>query len=112
MLKVHHNFDFKSVDQRLEKTVVDPYRVQIEDYENINDLVNRSIRTKTKLDLEKIPGAEYDDDKIIDMWLSEAGINNGQRTEVSEVKQSDDEETKVQSPDVLSATQGGSGESL
>lgn len=102
MVKTYNTFDFKSADKRVEKTKVDPYKVQLEDYENINELVERSIRTKTPFKPEKISGAIYDSDQIIDEWLSETGIQKSE-PKADEVSKSDvkDEQSEVKTADAL-----------
>lgn len=62
MVKVYMSFDFVTAKKRIEPNKVDKYAVQAEDYENINDLISRSIRTKTKFKEEKVYDSEYDFD--------------------------------------------------
>lgn len=114
MVKCFSTYDFEGVNKRVEKTVVDPYCVQLEDYENINDLVERAIRTKAPLKSvlpDKIDGAEYDSEKVINEWLTDAGI---QQTEpqAEKASQSDvkDEQSEVKTADVLAPD--GSAQSL
>lgn len=103
MIKCFSTYDFEGVNKRVEKTVVDPYKVQLEDYENINDLVERSIRTKTPLKNvlpDKIDGAQYDDDKIIDQWLNEAGIQtNEPKADEASKSADEDEQSEVKTAD-------------
>lgn len=68
------SLDTKSMSKRIEPNKVDRYCIDLEDYENINDLINRSIRTKTKFVPDHIPGAEYDSDKDIADLLGEQPI--------------------------------------
>lgn len=91
-MKTYSPYDFESAIKRIEKTNVDPYKVQLEDYENINDLVERSIRTKTPFKPEKIEGAEYDSDEIIDQWLNEAGIQTNEPKANEASKSADEDE--------------------
>lgn len=62
MVKIYMSFDFTSAKKRIEPNKVDKYSVQAEDYENINDLIRRSIRTKTKFKEDKVYDSEYDFD--------------------------------------------------
>lgn len=99
-MKTYSPYDFESAHKRIEKTVVDSYKVQLEDYENINDLVERSIRTKTPFKPEKIAGAEYDSDEIIDQWLNEAGIQTNEPKANEASKSADeDEQSEVKTAD-------------
>lgn len=99
-MKTYSPYDFESAKKRIEKTNVDPYKVQLEDYENINDLVERSIRTKTPFNPEKIAGAEYDSDEIIDQWLNEAGIQTNEPKANEASKSADeDEQSEVKTAD-------------
>lgn len=63
----YHSLDFASVKKRMknEEFKVDPYKVELEDYENINDLIARSVRTKTKFTPEHDESAIYDSDEDI-----------------------------------------------
>lgn len=63
----YHSLDFASVKKRMqnEDFKVDPYKVELEDYENINDLIARSVRTKTKFVPEHDANAIYDSDDDI-----------------------------------------------
>lgn len=65
-MKVIKSLDFASQKKRIEKTVVDPYQVHAEDYENINDLVRRSVRCKERIKPDTNPLAEYDEDLLTD----------------------------------------------
>lgn len=60
-MKYVHTFDIKSQQARIEKTVVDPYAIQVEDYEDINDIIKRAVKTKTRPQFGHIDGAQYDD---------------------------------------------------
>lgn len=44
----YHSLDFASVKKRMqnEDFKVDPYMVELEDYENINDLIARSVQER------------------------------------------------------------------
>lgn len=83
-MKVYHTFDFNSAKKRIEPNIVDKYQVQAEDYENVNDLIKRSIRTKTKFHEEKVYESEYDikfdDDEIFEN--KEADVNETKQSEV------------------------------
>lgn len=103
-MKTYSPYDFENAKKRIEKTKVDPYKVQLEDYENINDLVQRSVRTKSPLKNllpEKIDGAQYDSDEIIDQWLNEAGIQTNEPKANEASKSADeDEQSEVKTADV------------
>lgn len=60
-MDIYHSFDFKSAQKRIKKTSSGDYLVHLEDYENINDLIERSIRCKRKFVPETNPEASYDD---------------------------------------------------
>ena len=104
MVKTFSTYDYQGINKRIEKTIVDPYHVQLEDYENINDLVERSIRTKSPLKNvlpDKIDGAQYDSDKIIDQWLNEAGIQTNEPENQKASKSAvADEQSEVKTADV------------
>lgn len=61
-MKVYMSLDFASAPARIEKNVAGEYCIHAEDFENINDLVQRSIRTRTKLPDLSSDRAEYDDE--------------------------------------------------
>lgn len=93
-MKVYHTFDFESAKKRIEPNIVDKYLVQAEDYENINDLIKRSIRTKTKFHEEPVYESEYDikyDDE--DILNEEATIDETKQSEVEETV-ADEEQNK------------------
>lgn len=85
-MKVYHTFDFESAKKRVEPNIVDKYAVQAEDYENLNDLIKRSIRTKTRFHEEKVYDSEYD------IKLDDDEILSDEVVEDLEAKQSEAEE--------------------
>lgn len=95
-MKVYHTFDFEIAKKRIEPNIVDKYQVQAEDYENINDLIKRSIRTKTKFTEEKVYESEYDikfdDDEIFENEDAEV-----KKTERSEVEKTSADEVENKS---------------
>lgn len=60
-MKIFNSLDFKSQRERIEPTVAGDYEVHLEDYESLNDLIRRSIRTKSPFKAESNPNASYDD---------------------------------------------------
>lgn len=61
-MKIFHSLDIKSQQARIEKTVIDPYDVHTEDYEDLNDIIRRAVRTKTKPNFGDVRNdAEYDE---------------------------------------------------
>lgn len=65
-MEIYKSLDFVSAGNRIEENTPGDYIVHLEDYESLNDLIARSIRTKTKFVPEASENAEYDDDKYID----------------------------------------------
>lgn len=70
-IKVFHSMDFQAAQKRIEKNEVDPYQVHLEDYENINDMINRAIRTKGYFEPTNNPSAIYDGDLDGEKWIAE-----------------------------------------
>lgn len=60
-MKIHKSMDFTHVMDRIEKTNSGPYLVHLEDYESLNDLIRRSVRTKTRADLPTKETGSFDD---------------------------------------------------
>lgn len=60
-MKIYNSLDFKSQITRIEKNNPGKYLVHLEDYENLNDLIRRSIRTKSRFVPETSKNAVYDD---------------------------------------------------
>lgn len=46
-MKIFKSLDFKSQRERIEPTKSGDYLVHLEDYESLNDLIRRSVRTKS-----------------------------------------------------------------
>lgn len=96
----YHSLDFASVKKRMqnEKFEVDPYAVELEDYENINDLIARSVRTKTKFVPDHDENAVYDSDDDIASQILPENIDQQAQPDIeldpvsSEAKQSDGKE--------------------
>lgn len=68
--KCYHSLDFASAMKRVEPNKVDDYRVQLEDYENINDLINRSLLCKQRFVPHQDPNAVYETDDQIAQQLN------------------------------------------
>lgn len=60
-MKVFKSLDFKSHSKRVEPNDPGVYQVHAEDYESINDLIRRSIRTRSHFVPETDENAVYDD---------------------------------------------------
>lgn len=108
-LHSYHSLDFVSAKARLkdEPFVVDKYSVETEDYENINDLIARSVRTKTKFVPETDETAIYESDKdiasqILDNYNLSLKDDIETEQEESDGKQSD---AKDPSPSVENGTE-------
>lgn len=86
-MKVYHTFDFESANKRIEPNIVDKYQVQAEDYENINDLIKRSIRTRTKFHEDVVYESNYD------IKYDDDDILKNEEAEVEETEQSEVEKT-------------------
>lgn len=103
MIKVYNTFDFEAVSKRVEKTKIDPYQVHAEDFENINDLIERSIRTKTQFKEDKIPGLVYDTEKEIADFLGNGEPTQSQAGEVSDQDKQSEVQTDTQPAQDLQA---------
>ena len=64
MLKVYSSLDFSTAPARIEPNVPGDYIVQDEDFEDINDLVARATRTRSKLPDMSSDMAEYDEKDV------------------------------------------------
>lgn len=60
-MKVYKSLDFSSAPARIEPNDPGEYQVHLEDYESLNDLIRRSIRTRSKFVPETSENASYDD---------------------------------------------------
>lgn len=60
-MKVYKSLDFESQKKRIEPNQSGDYLVHLEDYESLNDLIRRSIRTKSVFKPESSNNAVYDD---------------------------------------------------
>lgn len=60
-MKIYRSLDFNSHSKRVEPNDAGVYQVHAEDYESINDLIRRSIRTKSRFVPETSENAVYDD---------------------------------------------------
>lgn len=104
-MKIFKSLDFKSQQERIEPNTAGEYLVHLEDYESLNDLIRRSVRTKSVFRPESDKNALYDD--VLDEFDDEFQkiIDRNQQDEVKseqtkvEVEQSEDE-TKSLSSDV------------
>lgn len=94
-MKIFHSLDFSSQKGRIEPTKSGDNLVHIEDFENINDLIRRSVRTKTPFVPEHDKNAVYDDlDKIQEEIQIE--IDRFEPTDVqTEQNRSKDEQSEV-----------------
>lgn len=96
-VKCYHSLDFASAKKRAFKdnNPIDEYQVQLEDYENINDLIARSIRTKKPFTPETNSSAIYETDEEIAQQLPEYNLSDQEGIEpdqeAGEAKQSDGE---------------------
>ena len=96
----YHSLDFASAKKRMqnEDFKVDPYKVELEDYENINDLIARSVRTKKTFVPEHDANAIYDSDEDIAEQILPEYIDQQAQPDIeldpvsSEAKQSDGKE--------------------
>lgn len=64
-MKTYHSLDFESQKKRLEPNDPGEYLVELEDYESLNDLIERAIIKKEPFVPQNVPGAEYDTDEDI-----------------------------------------------
>lgn len=60
-MKVYKSLDFESQKKRIEPNEPGEYLVHLEDYESLNDLIRRSVRTKSPFKPESSKDAVYDD---------------------------------------------------
>lgn len=65
-MKIYHSLDFEANKKRVEKYSAGKYIVHAEDFESINDLVERALKTHTKIDLNdfKSDKVEYDEKDV------------------------------------------------
>lgn len=96
-MKVFKSLDFKSQRERIEPNTAGDYLVHLEDYESLNDLIRRSIRTKSKFVPEKRPDAEYDEVILTDIEkeFQEIMDRNQQQQVKPEVTDPADEQSEV-----------------
>lgn len=94
-VRCYHSLDFDSAEKRLKEDLSNwkngPYIVHVEDYESINDMVRRCVKTKTKLPTESNPLAHYDTDEDIVQQLPEYADQMAKSESVSEQEQAKDE---------------------
>lgn len=82
-MKIYKSLDFEASKSRIEPNDAGVYSVHAEDFENINSLIERSIRTRTKFVPETDKNAVYDD------FLSdEELLNNIDRTQEGDTEAS------------------------
>lgn len=83
-MKIYMSLAFEENKKRIEPNDPGDYEVHLEDYESINDLIARSIRTKTKFTPQRDENAVYDDvlsdvadefEKLIEKDQSEVAAN-------------------------------------
>lgn len=58
---IYRSLDFNRNSKRIEPNDPGTYQVHMEDYESINDLIRRSIRTKSRFVPQRDENALYDD---------------------------------------------------
>lgn len=63
-MKVYHSLDFSKASARIEPNVAGEYIVQDEDFEDINDLVARAARSRSRLPDMSSDMVEYDDTDV------------------------------------------------
>lgn len=106
MVKVYKSLDFSSAPVRIEPNDPGEYQVHLEDYESLNDLIRRSIRTRSKFAPETSENAVYDDflDEVQEDFTNSQNIeltqpqdnksgssaSNAERSEGQEAKNPDD----------------------
>lgn len=105
-MKIYMSLAFEENKKRIEPNDPGDYEVHLEDYESINDLIARSIRTKTKFTPQRDENAVYDDvlvdvadefEKLIEKDQSETAAKetdtpgqNAERSEADDPLVSDD----------------------
>nr|CDL66000.1 unnamed protein product [uncultured bacterium] len=104
-MKIYHPMDYSHSKDRIEPNNPGKYMVHAEDFENINDLIARSIITKTPFKPETDEDAYYDTDDDIAAELgvdiptkedrpaepavdAEQGSTKGERSEAKESQSS------------------------
>lgn len=111
-VKVRHSLDLeeqkKRLDDELSKRKNDPYCIHTEDYEDINDLINRAYRTRTVLKPNDIGHMDiephYDDDEDIAHQLeSDTYIDQSAVTEKETAVLEDDAKRSGGKDDKLTA---------
>lgn len=99
-IRCYHSLDFDSAKKRLNEDLNNwkngPYRVHIEDYESINDMVRRCVKTKTNLPIDRNPLAYYESDEEIAQQLPEYIDRTATPESVSEQEQANDERSEVE----------------
>lgn len=100
-VRCYHSLDFDSAKKRLKEDLNNwkngPYIVHVEDYESINDMVRRCVKTKTKFPIEQNnPLAHYDSDEEIAQQLPEYIDRTAKPESVSEQEQAKDEQSEVE----------------
>lgn len=63
-MKIYRSLDFKSQRERIEPNTSGEYLVHLEDYESLNDLIRRSVRTKSVF--KPVPPKEEHFDGVLD----------------------------------------------
>lgn len=115
MIKIYKSLDFKQNSKRIEPNDPGVYQVHAEDYESINDLIRRSIRTKSRFVPETSENAVYDDvlDEVNDdltmtpekedrnLPTDDTADNAGSKAERSEAKNPADSAVKEVTADLL-----------
>lgn len=94
-MEIYKSLDFSSQKKRIEKTKSGESLVHIEDYENINDLIRRAVRTKTKFVPESDENAVYDDLEEISAEIEKEIDRNQLQDNSSEQSSSTDERSEV-----------------
>lgn len=65
-MKIFKSLDFEVSKKRIEPNTPGEYLVHLEDYESLNDLIRRSVRTSSKFDVPSSETGEFDDAFTID----------------------------------------------
>lgn len=60
-MKIYNSLDCESQKMRLEPSVAGDYLVHVEDFENVNDIISRAVRTRTEPNYGSKYLTEYDD---------------------------------------------------